>query len=47
VASIITASGQRFVELRVVFLGIDPGDRARIEQAATLAVTALERWDGG
>ena len=47
VASIITASGQRIVELTVVFLGIDPGDQARIEQAAGLAVTALSRWDGG
>jgi hypothetical protein len=45
VASVITASGGRLVELAIVFLGIDPNDSGRIEEAATLAVTALERWD--
>lgn len=45
VASVITASGGRLVELAIVFLGIDPGDSARIEEAANLAVAALERWD--
>jgi hypothetical protein len=45
VASVITASGGRLVELAIVFLGIDPGDPSRIEEAATLAVTALDRWD--
>ncbi|HSJ83911.1 MAG TPA: hypothetical protein VLA91_08850 [Acidimicrobiia bacterium] len=45
VASVITASGGRLVELAIVFLGIDPGDTGRIEEAATLAVTALDRWD--
>ena len=47
VASIITASGGDFVELAIVFLGIDPGDTARIEEAAELAVTALGRWSDG
>ena len=46
VASIITGDSGRFVELTVVFLGIDPGDQARIEEAAALAVTALDRWEG-
>jgi len=46
VAPIITGGRGRFVELMVVFLGIDPGDEARIEQAAALAVTALDRWEG-
>jgi hypothetical protein len=45
IASVITASGGRLVELAIVFLLIDPEDTARIEEAATLAVTALERWD--
>jgi hypothetical protein len=46
VASVITGSDGRIVELAIVFVGIDPTDTARIEEAATLAVTALERWDG-
>lgn len=46
IASIITGDGGRFVELAIVFVGIDPDDPARIEEAAQLAVTALERWDG-
>jgi hypothetical protein len=45
IASVITASGGRLVELAIVFLLIDPEDTARIEEAATLAVTALDRWD--
>ena len=45
IASVITASGGRLVELGIVFLGIDPGDSGRIEDAATLAVTALGRWE--
>jgi len=45
IASVITASGGRLVELAIVFLLIDPEDTARIEEAAALAVTALERWD--
>jgi len=44
VASIITASAGDFVELAIVFLGIDPDDTPRIEEAAELAVTALGRW---
>jgi hypothetical protein len=47
VASIVTASNGRVVELALVFLFIDPGDTARIEEAAELAVTALERWESG
>jgi hypothetical protein len=47
VASIITASVGDFVELAIVFLGIDPDDTARIEEAAELAVTALGRWADG
>ena len=46
IASIITGDGGRFVELAIVFVGIDPDDTARIEEAAQLAVTALERWRG-
>lgn len=46
IAAIITRDGGRFVELAIVFVGIDPGETARIEEAAQLAVTALERWDG-
>jgi hypothetical protein len=46
VASVITASGGRLVELAIVFLLIEPTDSARIEEAATLAVTALGRWSG-
>lgn len=46
IASIITGEGGRFLELAIVFVGIDPDDTARIEEAAHLAVTALERWDG-
>jgi hypothetical protein len=45
IASVITASGGRLVELAIVFLLIDPEDTARIEEAAGLAVTALSRWD--
>jgi hypothetical protein len=45
IASVITASGGRLVELAIVFLLIDPEDTARIEEAAALAVTALSRWD--
>jgi len=41
-----TRDGRRFVELAIVFIGIDPDETARIEEAAQLAVTALERWDG-
>jgi hypothetical protein len=44
VAAIITGDGGRFVELQVVFLGIDPGDMSGIEAAAQLATTALDRW---
>jgi hypothetical protein len=47
VASIVTASNGRVVELALVFLSIDPGDTARIEEAAELAVTALGRWESG
>lgn len=47
VASIITASAGDFVELAIVFLGINPDDTARIEDAAELAVTALGRWGDG
>jgi len=46
IASIITGDGGRFVELAIVFIGIDPDDTARIEEAAQLAVTGLERWQG-
>jgi hypothetical protein len=46
IASIITGDGGRFVELAIVFVGIDPDDMARIEEAAQLAVTALGRWQG-
>jgi hypothetical protein len=46
IAAIITRDGGRFVELAIVFIGIDPDETARIEEAAQLAVTALERWDG-
>lgn len=45
IASIVTADGGRVVELAIVFVGIDPDDMARIEEAAELAVTALGRWD--
>ena len=45
IASVITASGGRLVELAIVFLLIDPEDTARIEEAAALAVTALSRWE--
>jgi hypothetical protein len=47
VASIVTASDGRVVELALVFLLIDPDDTARIEEAAELAVTALGRWESG
>lgn len=46
IASIITASGDRVVELSVIFIDVPPDDPARIEDAATLAVTALERFGG-
>jgi hypothetical protein len=46
IASIITASGDRVVELSVIFIDVPPDDPARIEEAATLAVTALERFGG-
>lgn len=46
VASIITVDDGKAVELAMVFLGVDPTDAGRIEEAATLAVTALGRWDG-
>ena len=45
IASVITASGGRLVELAIVFLLIDPEDTDRIEEAAALAVTALSRWE--
>lgn len=47
VASIVTASNGKVVELALVFLLIDPDDTARIEEAAELAVTALGRWESG
>jgi hypothetical protein len=47
VASIITASAGDFIELAIVFLGINPDDTAGIEAAAELAVTALGRWGDG
>jgi hypothetical protein len=46
VASIVTASDGKILELAIVFLLIDPSDTARVEEAAQLAVTALGRWDG-
>jgi hypothetical protein len=46
VASIVTASDGKILELAIVFLSIDPSDMARIEEAAQLAVTALGRWEG-
>jgi hypothetical protein len=46
IASVITGDDGRFVELAIVFIGIDPDDTARIEEAAQLAVTGLERWQG-
>jgi hypothetical protein len=47
VASIVTASDGKVVELALVFLLIDPEDMTRIEEAAELAVTALGRWESG
>jgi hypothetical protein len=47
VASIITASAGDFIELAIVFLGINPDDTAGIEAAAELALTALGRWGDG
>jgi hypothetical protein len=47
VASIVTAGNGKVVELSLVFLSIEPGDTARIEEAAELAVTALQRWENG
>jgi hypothetical protein len=44
VAAIITGDNGHFIELQVVFLGIDPRDTAGIEAAAQLATTALSRW---
>jgi hypothetical protein len=46
VASIVTASDGKILELAIVFLLIDPSDTARVEEAAQLAVTALGRWGG-
>lgn len=45
IASVITGDGGRLVELAIVFLLIDPEDTARIEEAAALAVAALDRWE--
>jgi hypothetical protein len=47
VASIVTADDGRVVELALVFVGIDPDETTRIEEAAQLAVTVLERWEDG
>ncbi|MGA9595465.1 MAG: hypothetical protein WBV06_04875 [Acidimicrobiia bacterium] len=44
VGAIVTGDGGRFVELQIIFLGIDPGDMSRIEDAAQLATKALGRW---
>lgn len=46
IASVLTADGDRLVELSVIFLFVSPDDTARIEEAAQLAVTALERFGG-
>lgn len=46
IASIVTASGDRVVELSVIFIDVPPDDPTRIEEAANLAVTALERFGG-
>jgi hypothetical protein len=45
VASVVTASDGKILELAIVFLLIDPTDTARVEEAAQLAVIALGRWD--
>jgi hypothetical protein len=45
VASIVTGSDGMILELGILFLGIDPSDTARIEEAGQLAVTALGRCD--
>ena len=44
-ASIVTGSDGMILELGTLFLGIDPSDAARIEEAGQLAVTTLARWD--